>query len=400
MPKLEDALIPMLQSFNENQISIAKNAPALPIFSDQVIAFLSDLSKEVIKQGRAYSDVVTFGYWCRSASIKKLASRYKDDPIRLGKGFAFHIAPSNVPVNFAFSLVTGLLAGNSNIVKVPSKDFPQVEIISQAIDSVLENHPTMRQYIQLIRYDRTSEATRILSALCDARIIWGGDSTVLDVRTNPIPPRTTEIAFADRNSFAIIDAHSYLEIENKVSFAQNFYNDTYFSDQNACTAPRLIAWIGPESTCKKAQQLFWSSLKEIVDEYELAPVHAVGKLAALYQCAAHRTAKLSNTINEPKIIRVEIDELDSSLFNDRYHSGFFFEYCTEDLSDLLSICDDPSVQTVSYFGDIADSIANYILQSGVAGVDRIVPIGKTMDFDLTWDGMDLIRQLSRVLSII
>lgn len=399
MPKLEDALIPMLQSFNENQISIAKNAPALPIFSDQVIAFLSDLSKEVIKQGRAYSDVVTFGYWCRSASIKKLALRYKDDPIRLGKGFAFHIAPSNVPVNFAYSLVTGLLAGNSNIVKVPSKDFPQVEIISQAIDSVLENHPTMRQYIQLIRYDRTSEATRILSALCDARIIWGGDSTVLDVRTNPIPPRATEIAFADRNSFAIIDARSYLETEEKRSIAQNFYNDTYFSDQNACTSPRLIVWIGTKDICKQSQQIFWEELRNLVSSYDLAPVHAVGKLATLYQSAGHRTTKLASTLSEPIIMRVAIETLDNNLFSDRYHSGFFYEYCTESMADLVNICNDASIQTVSYFGDISNKFLEQIISCGVSGIDRIVPIGKTMDFDLTWDGIDLIRQLSRAISI-
>lgn len=399
MPKLEDALIPMLQSFNENQISIAKNAPALPIFSDQVIAFLSDLSKEVIKQGRAYSDVVTFGYWCRSASIKKLALRYKDDPIRLGKGFVFHIAPSNVPVNFAFSLVTGLLAGNSNIVKVPSKIFPQVEIISQAIDSTLKKHPVMERYIQLIRYDRTSDATKSLSAFCDARIIWGGDNTVLNIRKNPIPPRATEVTFADRNSFAIIDACSYLKLKNKAALAQSFYNDTYFSDQNACTSPRLIAWVGTRENCQQSRQVFWDNLETFVEDYDLAPVHAVGKLAALYQGAGHRTTKLSSAISKPKIMRVEISELDTKLFRDRFHSGFFYEYCTKDISDLVTICADPSIQTISYFGDIANSFADCILQNGVKGVDRIVPIGKTMDFDLTWDGMDLIRQLSRTLTI-
>ena len=29
------------------------------------------------------------------------------------------------------------------------------------------------------------------------------------------------------------------------------------------------------------------------------------------------------------------------------------------------------------------------------GVDRIVPIGRTMDFSLMWDGYDLIRSMSR-----
>ena len=33
----------------------------------------------------------------------------------------FHITPSNIPTNFAYSFIFGLLTGNSNIVKVPTK---------------------------------------------------------------------------------------------------------------------------------------------------------------------------------------------------------------------------------------------------------------------------------------
>lgn len=34
------------------------------------------------------------------------------------------------------------------------------------------------------------------------------------------------------------------------------------------------------------------------------------------------------------------------------------------------------------------------------GIDRIAPIGKSMDFALVWDGYDLIREMSRKQSII
>lgn len=45
--------------------------------------------------------------------------------ITQGRGVAFHIAPSNVAVNFAFSLAAGLLTGNANIVRLSSKPFPR-----------------------------------------------------------------------------------------------------------------------------------------------------------------------------------------------------------------------------------------------------------------------------------
>lgn len=79
------------------------------------------------KNAKTYSDVVTFGFWIRKGSVLKLKERFeKIDEIYLGKGVAFHIALSNVSVNFAYSLVSGLLCGNANAVRIPSKDFPQV----------------------------------------------------------------------------------------------------------------------------------------------------------------------------------------------------------------------------------------------------------------------------------
>ena len=39
-----------------------------------------------------------------------------------------------------------------------------------------------------------------------------------------------------------------------------------------------------------------------------------------------------------------------------------------------------------------------LLESGIKGIDRIVPVGQTMDFDLIWDGYDLSRDLTRVVT--
>ena len=52
-------------------------------------------------------------------------------------GLIFHITPSNVPTNFAYSLIFGLLTGNSNFVKVPTKKFEEITIICEAINKIL-----------------------------------------------------------------------------------------------------------------------------------------------------------------------------------------------------------------------------------------------------------------------
>lgn len=44
-------------------------------------------------------------------------------------------------------------------------------------------------------------------------------------------------------------------------------------------------------------------------------------------------------------------------------------------------------------------LESFVLENQLYGIDRIVPIGHITDFDLVWDGYDLIRTLSRVVGI-
>ena len=386
---------------NDELISAAKSAPSLPIFSDEACGLLSDVSSRAVRVGRAYPAVTSFGYWCRAAALKSYKAAYEGDPPRLGRGLAFHVAPSNVPVNFAFSLAAGLLAGNKNIVRVPSKDFEEVGILSRILDEALEEHSGMKPYVNLVRYSRGGAETDLLSASCDARIIWGGDATVSTIRKSQIHSRAVEVTFADRKSLAIVDAQAYLDNEDPSKIANGFYNDTFLSDQNACTSPHLVVWLGDSEAIATAKESFWNALEHETDEraYEIAPVHSIGKLAAFYQSAAHRAQTLVDGDKGSPITRVNLDVLDEGLFLDCYHSGLFFEYSTDNFEKLLPLLDNPRVQTVSYVGQgVRDALATVVVEHGIAGVDRVVPVGHTMDFDLIWDGTDLIRALSRVVA--
>ena len=105
-------------------------------YSEEAVNYLNALSKELSKDPniRTYPDVATFGFFCRRANILSIKKKHpSNDILRLGKGLLFHIAPSNVAVNFAYSLVSGLLAGNLNVVRVPSKNFEQIDIITVAL---------------------------------------------------------------------------------------------------------------------------------------------------------------------------------------------------------------------------------------------------------------------------
>ncbi len=256
-------------------------------FDDEIVEFLNDVSKELMgnRSAKAYSDVVTFGFWIRKGSILKLKERFeKNDGMHLGKGVAFHIAPSNVPVNFAYSLIAGLLCGNANVVRVPSKDFPQVAMIADAFNKALEEHDEMKPYVLGVRYGRDKEINDLFSSIADVRIVWGGDQTIAELRKSPLPPRSGEITFADRYSLAVIDSDSYLSIDNKAKVAEDFYNDTFFSDQNACTSPRLIVWTG--NKIEEAKKVFWEEEHSLAEKkYTFQSIQGVNKLTQSYLIA-------------------------------------------------------------------------------------------------------------------
>ena len=110
-------------------------------FDNEVLDFLQKLSVTLMsnKSVRDYPDIAAFAYFCRLSNIKREQKKYAND-FRMGRGLCFHIAPSNIPLNFAFSYVMSLVAGNANIVRLPSRDFPQSEIVVSIIKESLKNY--------------------------------------------------------------------------------------------------------------------------------------------------------------------------------------------------------------------------------------------------------------------
>lgn len=58
---------------------------------------------------------------------------------------------------------------------------------------------------------------------------------------------------------------------------------------------------------------------------------------------------------------------------------------------------DKKCQTISLLGDRKCLLP--LIKSGIKGVNRVVGIGKTMYFSLIWDGYDMVRSLTRVVTI-
>ena len=381
--------------------------PSQDVFSEDTFSFLSDISELLLKSPgiRNYPDVATFAFYCRKANLSRIKrTHHRDLDYRIGRGIIFHVTPGNVPVNFAYSLLAGLVTGNINIVRVPSKNFEQVGLIINAIKTVLLNErykSIFSKRLYMLRYNRDSCATGFFSALCDLRIIWGGDKTIAEIRKSPIPPKSTEVTFSDRYSISVINADKYSKHPDKGKVALDFYNDTYLFDQNACTSPQTIYWFGSNKEVELAKSEFWEILQRTLHEkkFEMQPILAVDKLTTFYAQAIFYgdIEKEPHVSNEIWRIKNGSVHRDIDLF--KCSSGYFNEVVVSSLDELLPVIN-RKFQTIGYLGFTKIELENWLKKSKPLGVDRIVPIGRTMDFSLNWDGFDLVAALSRKIQVI
>ncbi len=377
------------------------NRAPLNAYSDEAIAFVSDLSSRIVKSPvmRAFPDVAALGFWSRKGNVLKMKENCPEAGFRLGRGVCLHIAPSNIPMSFAFSYLFGLLAGCSNIVRLPSKKFPQTEAALEIIGAVLKGHPEIESRTSFIRYPADKETTEYFSLLADARMIWGGDRTVNTLRSLKVLPKCIDITFSDRYSICVIDGRAVLKSDDSriTRLAEDFYNDTFLMDQNACSSPMVICWTNDS---KEARSRFWNAVYALAErKYTLQAAVCVDKYTKSCEDAIDKFNNISGIERETNLLyRAELKRLIPGLEEYRGQCGYFYEYSMKSLEELSPVVTE-KYQTVTWFGLDPEEIRAVVLKNRLRGIDRITPVGKAMDIGVIWDGYDLVRMLSRLVNV-
>ena len=380
--------------FGSGQVTTAP----LRVFDADVCAFIAELSAELLSSplSRAMPDLAALAFWGRKANLRKLKEEFGDSTGRLGRGLCFHITPSNIPVNFAFSWLFSLLAGNANIVRLPGRKFPQVEAFCAVLAGVVRSWPEVERRSAFVRYPRDNNITAAFCAGADVRMIWGGDATIAALKSLPTPPRCVDITFADRYSVALLDGKAVGEAgaEQILRLAENFYNDTYLMDQNACSSPQLILWQNDDAA---ARERFWDAVAGCAEKkYALPDAVAVDKYTDLCAEAVSNRNAVKVHRRGNLLYRVELERLTPDIVTCRGHGGFFYEYALRDWHELFAVVTE-KFQTVTCFGVDAQALRDAVVAAGLRGIDRIVPVGKAMDIGVVWDGHELIREASRLI---
>ena len=381
--------------------NILKN-PVKPMtpYSESALNFCETLSRLILKSpaARTYPDLSALAFWCRKANLKILRDNCPDAAYRLGRGLCFHIAPGNIPVNFAFSYLFGLLSGCANIVRLSSRKFQQADLLCDFIRDILENFLEIAAGTAFVRYAPDDEINAYFSAKADVRLIWGGDATIQTMRRIKTKPRCLDVCFADRYSICVLDAEAILNADEAAlsRLADGFYNDTWLMDQNACSSPQMIFWTRDNI---KGRMRFWDAAFQTArKKYILPPSVSVDKYTRLCENAIENIAIKNINRAGNLLYRLELDRLPDDLTRLRGESGYFYEYALKSLDDLTPYVTE-KFQTVTCFGIRPEDLRDWVISNRISGIDRIVPVGKALDIGILWDGYQLAETLSRIVSV-
>jgi hypothetical protein len=378
-------------------------------FDVRAKALLGRFSRRLAQdtRARAFPEIIALAHWLRPRAIEELEAGFRaglpPGCQALGRGTALHFAPGNVDTIFLYSALLSVLAGNPTLVRVSSRASPQITLLRDVLDRVLQDPALheMKDRLRVLRYPRDPRITADLSSICDLRVIWGGDDSVRDIRSLPLPPRGRDVAFPERWSLCVLDARTLLgEIGDLSVLAGRFVNDAYWFDQMACSSPRLVLWHGAVADADAASELFWPKVEEVARSFAkgMQAVQFVNKLVAQCSAAIDGTTNrlrpaASNLVSVANLAQLVLPTHDLL----QVGSGFFWEANLPDLDALGPLLDSRS-QTLSSHGISAEVWADWATRHA-ARIDRIVPVGQALQFDTIWDGMDLLREFTRLVAI-
>lgn len=385
---LEDLrLAPPVEPFGEIALE-ACDAIARALFRDPAV--------------RARPDLIVLASWLRRPNTTRLAEEAWSLGIRVPRGLAFHVPPANVDAITMYSLALSILAGNRNVVRLSSRAGVAATRICAAVDEALgaRELAPVRAGTAILAWERDSSATAVCSAACDVRLVWGGDETVRALRSLPVGPGAKDVAFIDRFSLAAIDVGAWdaTAEPERDELARRFCNDAYWFDQQGCSSPRLVVWCGDEEQAAAASEdLFTRLAKELnARGYELPLSAVTSKLAWIAGAAIDRPlVRVRSYGNELSVLTLRTL---AGLNREHCGAGTFLELTLPALADLTRHVS-PRDQTLAVFGFPRAELEGFVRQAGGRGVDRIVPIGDALSFDHRWDGMDLLTELTRQVTI-
>ena len=249
-------------------------------------------------------------------------------------------------------------------------------------------------------YNHNDEISTYLSVNSNARLIWGGDSTINKFKSIKTSARTKDIVFADRVSMLILGCDELLKLNEYEfdSFCKLFYNDSFTFNQMGCSSPQTIFFVGPQNSFLAAKNRLIEGMDNtagIKDGVDLNSIASL-KLNRMVDDCLDRKILNQEGPNIFKLLEIT-NETDVSQLHG-CGGGYFYYRSILNLKSISNISNS-KVQTISYFGLCNSDFETLVLIANGQGIDRIVPVGEALNFNYIWDGYNLLDELSKKVTV-
>lgn len=399
---------PLALAPEDPRLDAVAAADELPLFGTLQLDFAAALSRRLTGSAaaRAHPELVALGFWLRPAHLRRLvdavATRWAAAcALRVPRGLALHIAPGNVDTIFVYSWLLSLLCGNRSIVRLSSRQGPQALLLHTLLAELLAQAQwaEVAARVVFVRYGHDDAVTARLSQRCDLRVVWGGDETVCALRALPLPPHATELCFADKFSLSVLCAAHVAALDDAAldTLAQGLARDTYTFAQRACSSPRLVLWQGGVADTALARERLWPRVEAAVPAAEAAALALLGVDKRVAADLLAMDARVRIEAPRPALQRVWLDE---PAVHAELHcgGGLFHEARIDQLAALRPLLS-RRIQTVSHAGFTRAQWLAFVQAAPLAGIDRIVPVGRALEFSALWDGHDLWQAFTRQIEL-
>lgn len=196
-------------------------------------------------------------------------------------GILFHIAAGNAEGLPFFSVIEGMLAGNVNILKLPSADDG---ISIMLLHEMIKEEPALAPYVCVLDVASTNVAIlKKLADMADAIVVWGGDAAVTAARTMA-SPATQIISWGHKLSFAYVSANAAREL---LHGTEEQVQEFYALARHICETKQLLC-----SSCQGifvdtddaevvavVAERFLHILEEVSVDYPLESIGVRGKVS-------------------------------------------------------------------------------------------------------------------------
>lgn len=191
-------------------------------------------------------------------------------------GILFHVAAGNAEGLPFYSVLEGLLAGNVNILKLPSMD-DGVSIM--LLNEIVSEEPLLAPYICVLDVPSTNlNVMKSLAEMADGIVVWGGDAAIGAIRAYATP-ETQIISWGHKLSFAYVTE----EVLKNKDLQKELYELAHHirrTKQVLCSSCQgLFVDSADRKVVTAVAELFYRILCEVSGEYPPEAIGIRGKMS-------------------------------------------------------------------------------------------------------------------------